>query len=79
MGYFASSAGALNTKSLPVMLWFHVACITTESFNSETGQCNLLLAIEPIYSQVTSVLGLRGVQGYVLEDPSYRPGDLGLV
>jgi hypothetical protein len=64
MSYFASfTTSTLDVKSLPGMLSFHSAYITTGSFNPGTGQCNLFLAIEPTSSQVTYKLGLKGVDG----------------
>ena len=80
MSYFASSTtSTLDVKSLPGMLSFHSAYITTGSFNPGTGQCNLFLAIEPTSSQVTYKLGLKGVDGNLLKNPSFRSDDVGSV
>ena len=69
-GYFATSSSSLDVKSLPGMLSFHSAYITTASFASTTGQCNLFLAIESTSSQVTYKLGLKGLGGNLLKNPS---------
>lgn len=79
MSYFSSSTSTLDVKSLPGMLSFHSAYITTGSFNPGTGQCNLFLAIEPTSSQVTYKVGLKGVDGNLLKNPSFRSDDVGSV